>query len=71
MGALFCKMTRGFRIWPDNSNRITFDDGLSGERAAGHGGSHLGQNSFDFFRFVFINIENRIFKCKNIKNIFP
>ena len=24
-GPITCKMMRGFRIWPQNSNRITFD----------------------------------------------
>ena len=24
-GPIICKMTRGFQIWPHNSNRITFD----------------------------------------------
>ena len=25
MGLIICKMMRGFQIWPQNSNRITFD----------------------------------------------
>ena len=36
----------------------------------GHGSPHSVKNSFDFLIFLFINIENRIFKHGNIKNIF-
>ena len=45
--------------------------GLSGERAAGHRGPDLVQNSLDFFRFVFINIEKGIFECENVINFVP